>query len=84
MRMGIEVIAHERYVKHAGLPEERLAVFIELTQLAHVLVQFNEHAVPVVERHSNLGGVEQLEVLAGQLAVSAFLLNIRGHIFYRA
>ena len=80
--VGIEILAEHRNVEQVGLTEIRLGLLVEFTQTAHLLIEVDETAIAVVERHGDEVGLEDLDVFLAQLAVLALLFNLLGDVLH--
>ena len=72
----IELSFEEWNVEHTLLAEELLALFIKLTEFSHLLINIDEYAVAVVERHGYEIGLKHALVDATSLTDEALLVDI--------
>ena len=76
-------VAEQRNIKHAdGLPESLVLGMLvgHATELPHVVVEVDEPAALVVERHGDERDVRQLLVLLDEFALGLVLLEVVGDV----
>ena len=76
-------VAEQRYIEHTdGLPESLVLWVLvgHATELPHVVVEVDEPAALVVERHGDERDVRQLLVLLDEFALSLVLFEVVGDV----
>ena len=76
-----QILAFDEWsLEEIGLEEPWLRLFCDLTELPHVVVEVEEVAFAVIERHGDDVGLEDLHVFRAELAVDALVFDLLGNV----